>query len=225
MPFYALIASPLGAILLDASETHLTGLHFTDQRDCPRLAFLGAPSRRISNPSAGMLHGHPERRLRVVHPDGSGGDLFGARDGGPVRPGTTGNREGRSFEFLQQGTPAGAQAVLRQAARELKEYWRGRRHDFDIPMEPPGTAFQKQVWDALCKVPFGTTLSYGELAQRAGLSARHGRPAGAAVGANPISIFIPCHRVLAHDGTLNGYGGGLDRKIRLLEIEGLSVVQ
>lgn len=225
MPFYALISSPLGAILLEADEASLTGLHFTDQRDCPRPASLSVPAKRISNPSAGLFHGRPERKFKVVPASDAGDDLFGAEDAGASNPWAAEDDAAPTFKLLQEDTPAGAREVLAQAARELHEYWQGDRHDFDVPMEPPGTPFQRQVWDALRAVPYGSTLSYGELARRAGLSVRHGRPAGAAVGANPISIFIPCHRVLAHDGTLNGYGGGLDRKIRLLEIEGFGIAQ
>lgn len=127
------------------------------------------------------------------------------------------------MRLLQEGTPAGVQAVLERTLRELDEYWRGARTVFEMPLAPQGTPFQKKVWLALLEVPCGETLSYGELAERAGLSAGHGRAVGTAVGSNPISIIIPCHRILARNGTLNGYGGGLNRKARLLEIEGFTI--
>ena len=127
------------------------------------------------------------------------------------------------LRLLQEDTPAGALAVLEQARRELDEYWRGERRVFQVPLAPRGTAFQQKVWRALLDVPWGETLSYGELALAAGMGAGHGRAVGTAVGSNPISIIIPCHRILAGNGTLNGYGGGLERKVRLLEIEGFAL--
>ncbi|HET8597891.1 MAG TPA: methylated-DNA--[protein]-cysteine S-methyltransferase [Castellaniella sp.] len=218
MSFQALVASPLGDILLTADAAGLTGLYFTDQRDCPRLAGVAAAGDIISRPSAGTREGRQTRRFRAV--PAAGGELFPA-------PGASGDPDASGLvaapRFLQAGMPAGPRAVLEQTCRELDEYWRGRRRVFDMPLNPHGTGFQQRVWRALLDVPCGATLSYGELALQAGLSAGHGRAVGTAVGSNPISIVIPCHRILARDGTLNGYGGGLDRKIRLLEIEGFAI--
>jgi methylated-DNA-[protein]-cysteine S-methyltransferase len=101
---------------------------------------------------------------------------------------------------------------------ELAAYFGGALHDFSVALEPHGTAFQKQVWNELRRIPYGETISYGELARRIGQPGAS-RAVGRANGQNPISIIIPCHRVIGADGTLTGYGGGLDRKQRLLELE------
>jgi methylated-DNA-[protein]-cysteine S-methyltransferase len=101
---------------------------------------------------------------------------------------------------------------------ELAAYFDGTLHDFSLPLEPRGTTFQRQVWNELRRIPYGETISYGELARRIG-QPNASRAVGRANGQNPISIIIPCHRVIGADGTLTGYGGGLDRKLRLLELE------
>jgi len=108
--------------------------------------------------------------------------------------------------------------VLAQAKRELEEYFAGRRRRFDVPLSPAGTAFQKSVWKAISTIGFGETISYGELARRAGVP-RSARAAGAATGRNPIGIIVPCHRVVGADGSLTGYAGGLGRKKALLALE------
>lgn len=106
------------------------------------------------------------------------------------------------------------------AHTQLDEYFAGTRRTFDLPLSLHGTAFQRQVWQALLDVPYGTTITYAQLADRIG---RHGayHPVGAAVGMNPISIFVPCHRALGSDGSLTGYAGGIERKVQLLQLEGL----
>jgi methylated-DNA-[protein]-cysteine S-methyltransferase len=110
-------------------------------------------------------------------------------------------------------------AVLQQASTQLKEYFAGERTHFDLPLAPSGTPFQRSVWHALERIPSGTTRSYGELAKSVG--APHGvRATGAAVGRNPISVVIPCHRVIGSTGSLTGYAGGLERKRALLALEG-----
>jgi methylated-DNA-[protein]-cysteine S-methyltransferase len=112
-----------------------------------------------------------------------------------------------------------ASAVLARACEQLAEYFAGSRTTFAIPVEPAGTPFQRRVWEALRAIPYGTTLSYGELARRLG-DVRATRAVGAANGRNPIPIIVPCHRVVGADGSLTGFGGGLDRKRWLLEHEG-----
>jgi methylated-DNA-[protein]-cysteine S-methyltransferase len=107
--------------------------------------------------------------------------------------------------------------------RQLDEYFAGSRRSFDLPLAPAGTAFQSRVWDALARIPWGTTVTYGELAVRAGRPGA-ARAVGAAVGRNPISIVVPCHRVVGADGTLTGYAGGVDRKAFLLALEGAAVI-
>jgi methylated-DNA-[protein]-cysteine S-methyltransferase len=104
------------------------------------------------------------------------------------------------------------------ASVQLSEYFEGKRKTFELELAPEGTDFQKAVWDELTRVPYGSTLSYGELARRIG-RADAVRAVGAANGANPIPIVIPCHRVVGSNGSLTGYGGGLDRKKWLLALE------
>jgi len=110
-------------------------------------------------------------------------------------------------------------APLRQARRELDEYFAGKRRRFDVSLAPEGTAFQRAVWKAIAAVRFGETITYGELAKRAGRPGS-ARAAGAATGRNPIGILVPCHRILGSDGSLTGYAGGLKKKRALLQLEG-----
>ena len=105
-----------------------------------------------------------------------------------------------------------------RARGQLDEYFAGQRTEFDLPVEPAGTAFQRGVWRALQKIPYGATTHYGALAQRIGQPTAS-RAVGAANGRNPISIVIPCHRVIGANGDLTGYAGGLDRKQALLRLE------
>ena len=110
--------------------------------------------------------------------------------------------------------------VLREAAAQLRDYFAGRRTQFDLPLDlQSGTAFQQSVWQALLAIPSGRTTSYGDLSQRVGRPSAV-RAVGAAVGRNPVSIVVPCHRVLGRDGSLTGYAGGLERKSALLGLEG-----
>jgi methylated-DNA-[protein]-cysteine S-methyltransferase len=111
------------------------------------------------------------------------------------------------------------QTFIAQAREELEQYWRGAaRKPFKVPLDAQGTPFQKAVWRALLDIPVGHTSTYAAVAERAG-SARAVRAAGAAIGRNPLSIIVPCHRVLGHDGSLTGYAGGLQRKQALLGLE------
>lgn len=109
--------------------------------------------------------------------------------------------------------------VLLQAARELKEYFAGQRQQFEVPLDlQAGSVFQQEVWLGLLDIPAGTSQSYGALAARIGRPAAV-RAVGAAVGRNPVTIIIPCHRVVGADGSLTGYAGGLPRKTALLQLE------
>jgi methylated-DNA-[protein]-cysteine S-methyltransferase len=112
--------------------------------------------------------------------------------------------------------------ILAAAERQLREYFARRRREFDLPLIPRGTEFQLAVWNGLRDIPFGETESYGELARRVG-RAKAVRAVGAANGANPISIIVPCHRVIGRDRSLTGYGGGLQAKKTLLELEGATL--
>ena len=115
-------------------------------------------------------------------------------------------------------------APFAPALAQLGEYFRGARREFDLPLAPEGTPFQLVVWQALRAVPYGETLSYGELAQRVGL-AGGARAVGLANGANPLPIVVPCHRVIGADGSLTGFGGGLDIKRALLALERAACVE
>lgn len=110
--------------------------------------------------------------------------------------------------------------LLNEAARQLTDYWAGKRRHFDLALDLHGTPFQINVWRALLAVQAGQTQSYGEIAQRIGTPAAV-RAVGAAVGRNPVSVVVPCHRIIGRDGSLTGYAGGLHRKTALLKLEGI----
>ncbi|MGH9127332.1 MAG: methylated-DNA--[protein]-cysteine S-methyltransferase [Acidimicrobiales bacterium] len=151
---YSFTPSPLGSILLSASETGLRGLHFTGHAHSPE-------------------------------------------------PAVPWERDDDAFEGL---------------SAQLAEYFDGRRTDFDVPLDMVGTAFERQVWAALLGVGYGETASYGEIARRIGRPGA-ARAIGAANGRNPVSIIVPCHRVIGADASLTGYGWGVDRKAWLLDLE------
>jgi methylated-DNA-[protein]-cysteine S-methyltransferase len=112
--------------------------------------------------------------------------------------------------------------VLAQARREFEAYWQDANTKFTVPLDLQGTRFQRAVWRALLKIQPGRTSTYAVIAGRAGSPAAV-RAAGAAIGRNPVSIIVPCHRVLGRDGSLTGYAGGLDRKRALLQREGVAL--
>lgn len=114
--------------------------------------------------------------------------------------------------------PPGGDSLVHEAARQLEEYFAGRRRVFDLPLDLRGTVFQRRVWSELLKIPFGETRTYAEVARAIG-APRAVRAVGAANGANPVPIVVPCHRVVATGGGLGGYRGGLQLKRRLLEME------
>jgi methylated-DNA-[protein]-cysteine S-methyltransferase len=158
---FARFASPLGELVLTASDAALTGVWFPTSR-----------------------HPMPDR-ARWLEDSGSG--------------------------------PAAA--ALADARTQLSEYFARTRTTFDLPLDASGSEFERRGWDALRAIPYGTTLSYGELARRLG-DVRATRAVGAANGKNPLPIIVPCHRVVGARGELTGFGGGLDRKRWLLEHEG-----
>ena len=108
--------------------------------------------------------------------------------------------------------------VFSECRRQIGEYLEGVRKSFDLPLAPEGSEFQRRVWIEIARIPYGETLTYAELASRAGAPGS-ARAAGAATGRNPLSIVVPCHRVVGSDGSLTGYAGGVPRKKKLLEIE------
>ncbi|MFI8961471.1 methylated-DNA--[protein]-cysteine S-methyltransferase [Streptomyces sp. NPDC053493] len=114
-------------------------------------------------------------------------------------------------------------AAFEEIGGQLAEYFAGRRDRFDIPYAPGGTEFQRRVWAVLEEIPYGTTVSYGEIARRVGSSGAGVRAVGTAIGRNPLLVVRPCHRVIGADGSLRGYAAGLDRKERLLGLEGALV--
>ena len=114
------------------------------------------------------------------------------------------------------------QPILQQTAAQLTAYFAGQRRDFDLPLDLQGTPFQRAVWDALRRIPFGSSVTYAEHAQSIG-NPRAVRAVGTAIGRNPISIIVPCHRVLGAQKALTGYAGGLERKQALLTLEGIAL--
>ena len=126
-------------------------------------------------------------------------------------------RNGKPIKPLAGWTES-AKGPVGEAIRQLREYFSGRRRDFDLPLAFAGTAFQKSVWRQLQEIPYGETISYGELAKRVG-NPKASRAVGSANGKNPIPIVVPCHRVIAAGGKLGGFGGGLPTKQSLLDLE------
>lgn len=128
--------------------------------------------------------------------------------------------DNRLKRMLHADFKEGSSAIIEKAAGQLDGYFAGKRKAFDLPLLFTGTDFQKKVWEELLKIPFGQTISYKELAQRIGMP-KAVRAVANANGANAMSIFVPCHRVIGNDHSLTGYGGGLDTKRKLLELEGI----
>ncbi len=130
----------------------------------------------------------------------------------------------KNFRVLPADAREKETTLLKQAITELKAYFAGQRRHFDLPLDEQGTDFQKRVWAALREIPYGQTRSYKQIAEAAG--SPHGyRATGKANNRNPISIVTPCHRVIGANGMLTGYGGGLDIKKKLLELEASTLVQ
>jgi len=125
---------------------------------------------------------------------------------------------------LRIGTRDDSHLVLIEAERQLNEYFSGRRREFALELDVEGTPFQRKVWNALRTIPFGETRSYGDIARQIGNPGAM-RAVGAANGRNPVSIVVPCHRVIGSTGKLTGFGGGLDAKARLLALEGAGTAQ
>lgn len=209
-PEYAAFDGPLGQMLLQAHGAALSGLYFTGQKDCPALAGLPEVRSETRNPASGLLDdGRPICAIRVRK-----ADLCDAA----VAVGECG-----ALYYPAERPGAQARAVFDAAHAQLQAYFKSALRDFHLALQPQGTPFQERVWRALAAVPYGAVLSYGQLARNMSLSAAHSRAVGTAVGRNPLAIIIPCHRVLAGNGALNGYTGGLSRKAALLRIEGYAL--
>ena len=128
----------------------------------------------------------------------------------------------KEIEFAQEEFKSiqnSSSKIIKDCIKQLDEYFRGKRKSFELKLNPEGTEFQKKVWKELLKIPYGTTLSYGEIARRI-KNQKAVRAVGQAIGRNPIAIVIPCHRVIGSDGSLTGYASGLWRKEWLLKHEG-----
>jgi len=187
----AVLPSPGGDLTLEAGAHGLRYLGFN---------FPAEPgaARRLRRPNVGV---------------GSAAARLGPRVDRPVSESTVG-------AGLKPASPGGTphHPIIAQAEHELAEYFAGIRRRFTIPLDLAGTDFQLRIWRILLEIPYGTTITYRELAAAAGRPSAI-RAAGAANGANPISIIVPCHRVIGSDGSLTGYAGGIETKRFLIELE------
>ncbi|MFJ6530161.1 methylated-DNA--[protein]-cysteine S-methyltransferase [Streptomyces longwoodensis] len=137
-------------------------------------------------------------------------------DGALTSLSVPGQKNGREMRADWREDPG----PFREAAEQLAAYFAGELKEFRLPLRAEGTAFRERVWAALDDVPYGATTSYGEIAARIGAPRAAVRAVGGAIGANPLLVLRPCHRVIGADGSLTGYAGGLERKVRLLTLEG-----
>lgn len=247
MDFYAGMPSPLGPLLIQSDGVALSGLYFVGQKDCPDVEGFALMRPGHFDPKAGEYQGQPIRRLKAVRREEQSTDLFADKNtvfeiampsqaestaSGrvlghsvmPVAAQAVGDVASALLTPMQADTPVAVLTLFEQAHTEMREYFAGKRQVFDIPLRPQGTAFQQKVWQALLQIPYGKLVSYGDIARDAGLSSGHGRAVGTAVGRNPLTIIIPCHRVVSGSGTLTGYSGGLDRKLALLQLEGFALI-
>jgi methylated-DNA-[protein]-cysteine S-methyltransferase len=195
----AVTDSPLGPLTLVAADGKLAGLYMNGRTpDSAAAAAAAAGTAAAEEAAAGA--GAAEEALAET---------------------TAATEEAAAAgETAAQGTAAAEadEAVLAETARQLAEYFAGERQSFDLPLALDGTAFQRRVWDALRGIGYGETVSYGELADQIGQPTA-ARAVGLANGRNPVSIIVPCHRVVGSDGSLTGYGGGVANKQRLLDLE------
>ena len=142
---------------------------------------------------------------------------------GPTPVGVSKHSSASRAAAVSAGRPVGdrddAHPILVEAVRQLRAYFAGDLKEFDLPLDPSGSAFQRSVWEQLRKIGYGETASYGEIARRLGMTGAAPRAVGLANGRNPIPIVIPCHRVVGAKGALTGYAGGVERKQALLDLE------
>ncbi|GGW63938.1 methylated-DNA--protein-cysteine methyltransferase [Streptomyces lucensis JCM 4490] len=141
--------------------------------------------------------------------------LTAGADGALTSLSVPGQKGGRTVQDGWRPDPG----PFRAAADQLAAYFAGELKEFRLPLDAEGTEFRRRVWVALDEVPYGTTATYGEIAARIGASRMAVRAVGGAIGANPLLIVRPCHRIIGADGSMTGYAGGLDRKIQLLTLE------
>jgi methylated-DNA-[protein]-cysteine S-methyltransferase len=217
----ALVESSLGQILLQATSAGLSGLYFVGQKDCPPLPGLPMAQGDALKPRAGQFRGRPMHSMRIASGTEPGGDLMSRS--------LPSNWVDSHLRYLDD--PQGGQApapnttqIFQQTLGQLNDYFQGKLKCFTLALDlSSGTDFQQRIWNTLLAIPYGDCWSYGQLARAAGYGPGYGRAAGAAVGANPITIIVPCHRVVAGNMRLNGYSGGLHRKLALLQHEGLAM--
>lgn len=224
--FFREIQTPLGLAVLSANSQGLTGFYFSDQRDCPVRANK-ADIKTIHHPQAGEHQGVMLRRFKVAELAGRSGDtprhdLYTCINWGQGVQ-LAAHSSGADDAHRNKGMLNKAACYFDQAIEELDAYFRGRLARFSVPLSLNGTAFQLKVWRTLAQLPRHALISYGELGRAAGVSPQASRAVGVAVGRNPLSIIVPCHRVVASNAQLTGYGGGLERKVALLEHEGFRV--
>ena len=196
MEYRHCFGSPLGDILMESDGTALTGLWFADS------ANLCEDAGRKNDSAGCAAPPTTEEGKTVATPLTEEGELVAptpAGDAGELLP------------------------VFRQTEKWLRIYFEGKDPGFLPPVKLEGSAFGKEVWEILRTIPYGRTMSYGEIAkimaERRGIPRMAAQAVGGAVGKNPVSLIVPCHRVIGTDGSLVGYGGGLDRKKQLLELE------
>ena len=162
----------------------------------------------------------PVGRLRIIA--GASG-ITAIEFDGPAPAGASRHSSMSRAAAVSAGRPVGerddAHPLLREAVRQLRAYFAGELKEFDLPLDPQGTAFQRSVWEQLRLVGYGETASYGEIARRLGMTTAASRAVGLANGRNPIPIVVPCHRIVGANGTLTGYAGGVERKQVLLDLE------
>lgn len=163
----------------------------------------------------------PVGPIELIESDGALREvrLWGSTGTAPDSSQSTAATRAATATSAQNG--AAPTALLRRAQKQLTEYFAGRRRSFELPLAPQGTAFQQSVWKELAKIPFGSTSTYGSVARAIG-HPQAARAVGGAIGANPVALVIPCHRVLAGDRRLTGFSGGdgVPTKVALLTLEG-----
>ena len=162
----------------------------------------------------------PIGELRLIAQDGAltAVEFLGEMPTGPAESASVRHHATRA-DGKPRGDRVDDDALLVEAARQLAAYFAGDLKDFDVPVAPSGTPFQLRVWSALLGIGYGETRTYGEIARELGLTGHGARAVGMANGRNPVPIVIPCHRVVGTNGSLTGYGGGMQRKQTLLELE------
>ncbi len=212
--------SPLGQILIIEDGVAITHLYFADggSTQLNRTAGIGLRKNACNTNRAAGTTLHEAicgiNRTAGTVPNEEVWDPNRSAAGLHETAGSTGKAAGiGSYGAVWRET-----ALLKEAGRQLQEYFSGKRKHFSLPLAPAGTVFQHSVWNALKDIPYGETRSYGQIAGTLG-NAKAGRAVGMANNKNPISIIIPCHRVIGVNGKLVGYGGGLDKKVYLLALE------